>query len=69
MPLYEYECSKCKTRHERLVSRIPKSGTRSYVRCDECGSRMKRVISASNFSVSGYSAKTHYGLRGKETKQ
>ncbi len=47
MPIYEYDCLKCGTAFEELVSSADEK-----VRCDSCGSaRVKRRFSV--FSVAG----------------
>ena len=43
MPLYEYSCTTCKIRFERLASMSESTDTAS---CPDCGSRSLRAISA-----------------------
>ena len=55
MPIYEYRCNKCGTVSEILtgVSREDPS-----IQCDACGSNnVKKLISASNFTVGASSSK------------
>ena len=62
MPLYEYECSACKHRLEK----IQKAGARPP-RCPECGGTMKRLLSAPaiQFKGSGWYI-TDYARKGKK---
>jgi putative FmdB family regulatory protein len=49
MPLYEYQCSKCKHRFER----IRKFSDRPITKCPECGSRVEQLISAAAVQFKG----------------
>jgi len=42
MPLYEYECGKCKHRFEK----IQKFSDKMLTKCPECGGRIEQMISA-----------------------
>ena len=42
MPLYEYECKKCKTVQERFYHIEDR---RAHVRCNECGGKAVRILS------------------------
>ncbi len=42
MPLYEYECKKCKHRFERIQS----FSDRSVKKCPKCGGAVERLLSA-----------------------
>lgn len=42
MPLYEYECTKCGHRFEK----IQKFSDRKITKCPECGGRVEQVLSA-----------------------
>ena len=57
MPLYEYECTKCKERVE-IIQRISDPPT---THCPKCGAEMKKLISspAIQFKGSGF-YKTDY---------
>lgn len=52
MPLYEYECKKCRHRFER----IQKFSGRPLKKCPECGGAVERLLSASavRFKGSGW---------------
>jgi putative FmdB family regulatory protein len=51
MPIYEFKCLKC----GELLEMILKSSNESVeIKCKACGSlNLERVISATNFSISG----------------
>jgi putative FmdB family regulatory protein len=61
MPLYEYECKKCKHRFER----IQKFSDPHVKKCPECGGAVEQVISAPavQFKGSGWYV-TDYGKGG-----
>ncbi len=52
MPLYEYECTKCKKRFEKIQS----FSDSPITKCIHCGSRVKKLISppAIQFKGSGW---------------
>jgi len=54
MPMYEYQCRKCKHRFER----IRKFSDRALKTCPECGGRLEQLVSASavRFKGSGWYA-------------
>ena len=47
MPLYEYECPKCK----QVIEIIAKYDT--IPKCPLCGEEMKKIMSESNFHLKG----------------
>jgi putative FmdB family regulatory protein len=49
MPIYEYECEKCKKRFEHMQSMSEPKKTV----CEECGGALERVISPSGFVLKG----------------
>jgi putative FmdB family regulatory protein len=49
MPLYEYECTACHKRTEK----IQKFSDPEITICPHCGAELKRVISAPAFSMKG----------------
>jgi putative FmdB family regulatory protein len=61
MPLYEYQCTKCKHRFER----IRKFSDRPITKCPECGSKVEQLISAAavQFKGSGWYV-TDYAKKG-----
>jgi putative FmdB family regulatory protein len=61
MPMYEYQCRKCKHRFER----IRKFSDRALKTCPECGGRLEQLVSASSvrFKGSGWYA-TDYPSKG-----
>ena len=68
MPMYEYQCRKCKHRFER----IRKFSDRALKTCPECGGRLEQLVSASavRFKGSGWYA-TDYASKssGKTSKE
>lgn len=61
MPLYEYECTKCGRRVEKIV----KYSDPPLVICESCGGKVKRLLSSpairfkgSGFYVNDYAAKS-----------
>jgi len=62
MPLYEYECTKCKQRLEVLQSFNDASPTN----CPECDGRLERLLSAPAFQFKGSGwYVTDYARKGK----
>ena len=61
MPLYEYQCKKCKHRFEK----IQKFSDPEVKKCPECGSRVERLLSAPavQFKGSGWYV-TDYARKG-----
>jgi putative FmdB family regulatory protein len=49
MPVYEYECLKCKKRHE-IMQKITEH---PLTDCPDCGGKMKKMISATTFVLKG----------------
>jgi putative FmdB family regulatory protein len=49
MPLYEYQCKKCKHRFEK----IQKFSDREIKKCPECGGPVEKLISASAVQFKG----------------
>ena len=65
MPLYEYECTKCHRRFER----IRKFSDRPITKCPECGGKVEQLISAAavQFKGSGWYV-TDYAKKGSSSK-
>lgn len=63
MPIREYECEDCGYQEE-MLSLSKKEEAKVYRECPKCEGRMKRVISAPNHIIDGYSYKNLYGLKG-----
>ena len=61
MPLYEYECTKCHHRFER----IRKFSDRPITKCPDCGGKVEQLISAAavQFKGSGWYV-TDYAKKG-----
>ncbi|HEX4605521.1 MAG TPA: zinc ribbon domain-containing protein [Candidatus Angelobacter sp.] len=61
MPLYEYQCKKCRHKFEK----IQKFSDRPIKKCPECGSPVEKVMHAPNvqFKGSGWYV-TDYGGKG-----
>ncbi len=49
MPVYEYECLKCKKKHE-IMQRITEN---PLTDCPDCGGTMKKIISSTTFVLKG----------------
>lgn len=66
MPIYEYECAKCKSRVEVLQKINDKPPTR----CKKCGGRLEKQLSASaiQFKGSGWYV-TDYAGAGKKAAE
>ncbi len=62
MPLYEYQCKKCKHKFEK----IQKFSARHVKKCPECGGALEQLIHAPSvqFKGSGFYA-TDYGSKTK----
>jgi putative FmdB family regulatory protein len=75
MPLYEYECTKCGHRFEKIL----KFSDKPIKKCPECGGRVEQTISApavqfkgSGWYVTDYARKSHAHAPsegGKESKE
>ncbi len=64
MPLYEYECTKCHHRFEKIM----KFSDRPVTKCPECGGKVEQMISApavqfkgSGWYVTDYAKKSSSG--------
>src|SRR3974390_2717038 len=62
MPIYEYQCTKCKHRFEK----IQKFSYKPVRKCPECGGKLEQVLSApavqfkgSGWYVTDYAKKSH----------
>ena len=66
MPIYEFECKKCKTRLEVLQ----KMNDKPPVRCQKCGGRLERLQSAPaiQFKGSGWYV-TDYAGEGRKAAE
>ena len=49
MPLYEYRCASC----SRTVEVIQKFSDKPLKKCEECGGKLEKLISASGFVLKG----------------
>ena len=49
MPLYEYQCTKCGTR----IEKIQKFSDAPLTKCPKCGGRLERLLSVSSFQLKG----------------
>lgn len=62
MPIYEYQCAKCKKVHEIWQKITEPNATK----CPTCGGKIERLISASGFALKGTGwYKTDYERKGK----
>lgn len=66
MPLYEYQCKKCKHRFEK----IQKFSDREVKKCPECGGPVERLLSAPavQFKGSGWYV-TDYARKGSGSSE
>ena len=66
MPLYEYQCKKCKHKFEK----IQKFSDRPIKKCPECGSPVEKVMHAPNvqFKGSGWYVTDYGGKSDKSDK-
>jgi len=70
MPTYEYQCQKCKKRHETLQSITAKP----LAKCPTCSGRLKRLISSgsgflfkgSGFYITDYRSKGYQEAKKKD---
>ena len=70
MPRYEYQCQKCKRRHEASQSITAKPLTK----CAKCGGRLQRLISTgsgflfkgSGFYITDYRSKSYHDAKKKD---
>jgi len=49
MPIYEYQCQKCRKLHEVMQKMTEKPLTK----CPDCGGKLKKMISNSSFVLKG----------------
>lgn len=66
MPIYEYECLKCKS-HTEIFQKM---SDKPPVKCDKCGGRLEKKVSASaiQFKGSGWYV-TDYAGNGKKAAE
>lgn len=64
MPIYEYECQKCKKVHEKMQ----KFSDPPLKKCPECGSKVEKLMSLSSFALKGEGWYTTDYKRKKEEK-
>ena len=70
MPTYEYQCQKCKRRHEASQSITAKPLTK----CAKCGGRLKRLMGSgsgflfkgSGFYITDYRSKSYHDAKKKD---
>ena len=70
MPTYEYQCQKCKRRHEAFQSITAKPLTR----CGTCGGKLKRLMGSgsgflfkgSGFYITDYRSKSYQDAKKKD---
>ena len=70
MPTYEYQCQKCKRRHEAFQSITAKPLTR----CAKCKGRLKRLLGSgsgflfkgSGFYITDYRSKSYHEAKKKD---
>ena len=70
MPTYEYQCQRCKKRHEASQSITAKP----LAKCPRCGGRLKRLLSSgsgflfkgSGFYITDYRSKSYQDAKKKD---
>ena len=70
MPTYEYQCAKCKKRHEAFQSIT----ARPLTKCPKCGGRLKRLMGrgsgflfkGSGFYITDYRSKSYREAKKKD---
>ena len=70
MPTYEYECQKCKKRHEAFQSIVAKPLTK----CPKCGGKLKRMMGSgsgflfrgSGFYITDYRSKKYQDAKKRD---
>lgn len=64
MPIYEYQCDEC----GKVVEAIQKFSDEPLTECEECGGKLKKLISKSSFAFrcGGFYA-TDYKNKPKDT--
>jgi putative FmdB family regulatory protein len=67
MPIYEYECQKCKTR----VEAYQKMNDKPLAKCSKCGGRLEKLTSASaiQFKGSGWYVNDYAGKDKKAAQK
>jgi len=67
MPIYEYECKKCKS-HLEVFQKI---NDKPRTKCDKCGGRLEKLISASaiQFKGSGWYVTDYAGKANKAAEK
>jgi len=66
MPVYEYECSKCKMVHESARP-VEWRGFKSV--CPNCGGDANQIMALAAFSIKGFNAKNGYSDSVPNAKQ
>jgi putative FmdB family regulatory protein len=66
MPIYEFECESCGHKKEILILKKSDMKGSHKLGCDKCKGMYKKVMSAPNHNIEGYSYKNGYGLRGNK---
>jgi putative FmdB family regulatory protein len=70
MPTYEYQCAKCRKRHEAFQSITAKP----LSKCPKCGGRLKRLLGSgsgflfkgSGFYITDYRSKSYQDAKKKD---
>lgn len=67
MPIYEYECRKCKAHTEVLQ----KFSDKPLVKCRKCGGRLEKLLSASaiQFKGSGWYVTDYAGKKSEKSEE
>lgn len=67
-PRFDFRCTKCASLREDVWVSNFRDATDSFAGtdiapCVECGGTMEKMPAAPNFSVKGFNAKNHYGVK------
>ena len=68
MPIYEYQCKKCKHRFEKLHQKFSDARVK---KCPECGGPVEQLLSAPavQFKGSGWYVTDYAGKNGKDERK
>lgn len=58
MPIYEFSCKKCGYKGEKIASMKTTS-----IPCPDCNKEAKKIMSASNFTIKGFSEANGYSRK------
>jgi putative FmdB family regulatory protein len=62
MPLYEYQCDSCGLKVEKLWRLMSVAKTKGTIPCEECGTDMRKLVSAASFAFKHGTSQTRGAL-------